>query len=95
MGTYVASSNTQTWTQQTGAAQWVGRNGAALAVYNSAALGKEILTMAGGFNGTGASNDVSRRSDKQTYQCTHSQPALVVADIACCLSPVVCQLGVE
>jgi hypothetical protein len=66
------STNTQTWTQQTNAAQWYPRDSPGADSYTSSLLGTEILTLSGGYTLVapytftpyyGGNNDVWASSD--------------------------------
>jgi hypothetical protein len=46
---YNPSTNTQTWTQQTNAAQWYPRDSPGADTYTSSVLGIEIITLSGGY----------------------------------------------
>jgi len=64
--TYNPTTNVQTWSQQTAAAQWSARDSPGADSYTSSQLGVEIITMAGGYTTTatyGGNNDVWASSD--------------------------------
>jgi hypothetical protein len=74
---YNASTNVQTWSQQTAAAQWFARDSPGADTYTSAVLNTEIMTLAGGYTTTaGAVNDVWASSDlgKSWVQTTANAP---------------------
>ena len=82
---YAASSNTQSWTQQTAAAQWQARDSPGADSYTSATLQREILTLAGGYSTTaGALNDGQR--GRPQAAAAHPTPCAQPTHRLLCLS---------